>query len=341
MSDKKDKKVSPQLSAAADVVSKASSNVVTEKSSQEASSSKPTRAKKRGINDAGVVKETGDDEEKKGLLEQIANPMREAAKEHFPQLAAKIGEKGIPAFMDAFTSLKNQTLDSPALFRGITIGAATIMAAHGALGVLGSAITLSPIHVLHGIMTTLLGLVIIAAEVARMTAKHGLRRFVRNWARFLEKCFGRGVVQILAATFPLCDNESRGFVVGGTMMFVGSINMLYGWRAGKKLQDCMAELQDGLDGLNNPARELKMMQNKFKALDLNGDGHLTRMELEYAVQELNLPMSKWEMDAAFGTLSEDKEYLNLDDFARWWFGKKNASEEDDLVQKAGKDFSVV
>eukprot|EP00923_Selenidium_pygospionis_P046972 GHVN01081062.1.p2 GENE.GHVN01081062.1~~GHVN01081062.1.p2 ORF type:complete len:180 (-),score=29.35 GHVN01081062.1:833-1372(-) len=172
--------------------------------------------------------------------------------------------------------------------------------------------------------------------------KFGVRAFVRQWFRFLEKCFGRGVVQLIAATFPLCDGEVPGAVLGIMMFCVGGMNMLYGWRAGKTLNKCMAQLQGETQGVNDPQMQIKLMHKKFEALDMNGNGQLTRDELIFAAEEVKLPMTRWEVDAAFDTLAGYKDYLDLDDFARWWFRRnRDATADAEDLLPVGQDFSVV
>eukprot|EP00923_Selenidium_pygospionis_P046976 GHVN01081067.1.p2 GENE.GHVN01081067.1~~GHVN01081067.1.p2 ORF type:complete len:105 (-),score=22.12 GHVN01081067.1:682-996(-) len=104
----------------------------------------------------------------------------------------------------------------------------------------------------------------------------------------------------------------------------------------------MAQLQGETQGVNDPQMQIKLMHKKFEALDMNGNGQLTRDELIFAAEEVKLPMTRWEVDAAFDTLADYKDYLDLDDFARWWFRRnRDATADAEDLLPVGQDFSVV
>lgn len=214
----------------------------------------------------------------------------------------------------------------------------------GVFGVFSNVIRFQPFVAVLKVYQVFFSLLCFLVEVSRYVTAYGIRSTLRRWAPIFELNIGRGCLQLLTGGLGLgyCLGMIE-WVPGLALGMTGVINCVWGIQCALRLRALMRsfekELQrqsgepgpggesDGGSVGNNhssPLDTLRYLRVKFKALDINGDGRLSREELAVGCKSLDLTLDEAEVDAIFRALDpRSKGYIDVTDLEEWWYREKN------------------
>eukprot|EP00920_Eleutheroschizon_duboscqi_P027633 GHVT01067728.1.p1 GENE.GHVT01067728.1~~GHVT01067728.1.p1 ORF type:complete len:247 (-),score=23.79 GHVT01067728.1:76-816(-) len=194
------------------------------------------------------------------------------------------------------------------------------------------ALTLGPMELLADVYAILGALIVLATEDACRANRFGFRPVIHYYFAFLEFRAGRGLVQIIVASYCISVRNLLflwKFIPGVVLLAVGFVNVLWGMYAACKLNSMMARLRAAEDHFGDgedPGRlstKLDLLDRKFEALNKRGDGLLTKADLEEGIAELNLNMDALELDIVFSAMDKDGDgFIDKQEFEAWWVRDK-------------------
>lgn len=265
--------------------------------------------------------ETTEPRERKGILEAVKGVTAEDVKRKADDAWIKL-TRGL-------THTRRRMKESPWIL-SLIIGIASLAVVWaGLFDIVSYVFRLRPIKTVIKVYQVIFGLVCLIVEAARYFAFFNVRTFIHRWLPFMELSFGRGFLQALTAGLAIGDEWLAPQTLFALALgAAGVFNIVWGVSCFLKLQSIFTQLKKEMAettaaGEGGPQMNLLLIQRKFAALDLNGDGRLSREELAAGCRSLNIPMEDEDIDTIFSLLDpKGKGYIDITDFEAWWYAQK-------------------
>lgn len=292
------------------------------------------------LEDAG-----GGSAEGKSALLQRALPLlaRLGLPSNFADTSAMDSLKGAA---DSVVRTKERMRKSPWILSIIVCVAAFGILWAGLFRIVMHLLLFRPVAAVLKVYQVLFAVVCLMIELARYATVFGIRSGLRRWAPILELNIGRGCMQILTGGLAIePDVGMIEWVPGMVLAVAGIFNCVWGIRCALRLRCLMDSFEkemnqsvhqqgdkeklssasaNNADGPLSAADTLRCLRIKFKALDINGDGFLTKDELASGCKALNLDLDETEIDDMFRVLDpKGKGHIDVTDFEAWWYREKD------------------
>lgn len=239
-------------------------------------------------------------------------------------------EKAANAFgtiAESTVKAKAQLKNSPRAVSVCICCASFGVMASGLFGLITSIVFLRLFNVIIYVYQLGFAAVCVIVEVARYYDVCSIRAVIHNQAAFLELILGRGLLQILTCGLAMTADWTVGEAVLALLLgLCGLVGIIWGVRAVLKVNNLFEELSKELhqEGGESAKNGLLLVQKRFAALDLNGDGRLSKKELEIGCKAFGIDIQPHELDLVMKQLSNNRDgYIDLQDFQEWWFSKKD------------------
>lgn len=238
------------------------------------------------------------------------------------------GGKSFQTVMSQAIKVKNSMRSSPWLLSTVVGFSCLSIVSQGVFAAIGNFFTIQPVHLVLNAYQIMFGLTSLTLEMSRHMDLFGCRSMLRKWMPFLDINVGRGIFHLLTAVLAAASGERLTEMLPGIFLgIVAILEIVWGVRCALKIRQLMEKLgRDEETSEKSLTASLRVLQTKFAALDLNGDGKLSKEELEIGCRSVGLELKPGELGMIFGILDpKGKGWIALDDLEVWWVGNKEPS----------------
>lgn len=221
---------------------------------------------------------------------------------------------------------KNSMKKSPWILSLIILVSSFGVIAAGVFGLVTYLVRLHFILVVIKVYQIFFGILSLVVETSRYYNLFNIKVILHRWAPVLELTIGRGMLYILTSGLALASDWTIGEALPGILLALcGIFNIVWGIKAAIKVKRLFEKLRTEIrEESGDDGTCILLIQKKFAALDLNGDGRLSKEELDIGCKTLNIDLAEGELDTIFNLLDpKNKGYIGIDEFEHYWYGSKD------------------
>lgn len=224
---------------------------------------------------------------------------------------------------------KSRLKESPWILSVMIVGSSFGVIASGVFGLVTHLLTFRPIMTVLKVYQVLFAALCIVIESSRHYNIMNSQALLHRYAPVLELTIGRGLCNILTAGLSLSSDWTIGEAIPGFILgFCGIFSLAIGIHNVIKVQRLFRKLKtdfgQALEKNGESAEKgILLIQQRFSALDVSGDGKLSKEDLQVGCKMLNIELTDGDLDAVFTLLDpKHRGYIELDDFESWWYQEK-------------------
>eukprot|EP00519_Triparma_laevis_P007495 CAMPEP_0182511752 /NCGR_PEP_ID=MMETSP1321-20130603/31002_1 /TAXON_ID=91990 /ORGANISM="Bolidomonas sp., Strain RCC1657" /LENGTH=271 /DNA_ID=CAMNT_0024718461 /DNA_START=33 /DNA_END=845 /DNA_ORIENTATION=+ len=211
---------------------------------------------------------------------------------------------------DQLTSLHSSAHKGPMTFRVLSFLGGLAMILQCSTGTFGKLFSFSPLQALIEVYCLIFGVITVILEGQEYAFLRPFRTSVQSYCKLLTYTWGRGVFYMFSGSLMFSQFNLFDMLIGGYMCFIGFTSLIIGQQTANKLTD-----------LKKTLASESVVKEKFKAMDVDGNGTLDSKELAALCKSLGSPLDHNELVAAISTMDKDGSgSISYEEFYGWWSG---------------------